>query len=87
MSSPSSPQICVRVEYRGRVQGVGFRWTVARIARNIAVTGTVRNCTDGSVELIAQGDRPVVMTLLSNITTAMQGYIEHSDVEELTDRK
>jgi acylphosphatase len=39
----------------GRVQGVGFRWFVEREAAQIGLTGWVRNCTDGDVEIMATG--------------------------------
>lgn len=39
----------------GRVQGVGFRWFVFREAQAIGVAGYVRNCSDGSVEVVAEG--------------------------------
>ncbi len=39
----------------GRVQGVGFRWFVEREAALIAVTGWVRNCDNGDVEVMATG--------------------------------
>jgi acylphosphatase len=49
-----------RVEIHGRVQGVGFRaWTVHR-ARQFGLRGTVRNLSDGSVEVDAAG-QPEVM--------------------------
>ena len=40
---------------RGHVQGVGFRWFVQRAAVSLGVAGWVRNCTDGSVEVLALG--------------------------------
>ena len=45
-----------RIVVTGRVQGVGFRWTAARLARASGITGTVRNRTDGAVEIRAFGD-------------------------------
>ena len=47
----------VTVLYSGRVQGVGFRFTVRQLACGYDVTGTVRNLPDGQVELVAEGAR------------------------------
>jgi acylphosphatase len=44
-----------QVYYEGRVQGVGFRFTVKQIARGYEVTGWVRNLPDGRVELQCSG--------------------------------
>ena len=45
------------VFYSGRVQGVGFRYTVKALTPGFEVTGTVRNLDDGRVEMIAEGER------------------------------
>ena len=45
----------VRVFYAGRVQGVGFRYTVKTLVTGFEVTGIIRNLSDGRVELIAEG--------------------------------
>ncbi|MFZ0311698.1 MAG: acylphosphatase [Candidatus Korobacteraceae bacterium] len=37
----------------GRVQGVGFRWFVEREAAQLGITGWVRNCENGDVEVMA----------------------------------
>ncbi len=39
----------------GRVQGVGFRWFVEREAAQLGITGWVRNCENGDVEVLATG--------------------------------
>ena len=52
----------------GRVQGVGFRYTVVRIAKRYAVAGTVRNLRAGErVEIDAQGEADVVDAFVRNI--------------------
>jgi acylphosphatase len=45
-----------RYTVRGRVQGVGFRAFVARVARTAGVRGAARNEDDGSVIAVAEGD-------------------------------
>ena len=40
----------------GRVQGVGFRYFTWKEAERIGIKGTVRNCVDGSVEIVAEGN-------------------------------
>lgn len=47
----------MQVFYSGRVQGVGFRYTVKGVATGFEITGTVRNLADGRVELLAEGSK------------------------------
>ena len=44
----------------GRVQGVGFRWWCLRTATRLHLRGTVRNRSDGSVEIRAAGIQPAL---------------------------
>ena len=39
----------------GQVQGVGFRWFVARHARTLGLNGYARNLPDGRVEVVVNG--------------------------------
>jgi acylphosphatase len=44
-----------RFQIHGKVQGVGFRWWTWTQAQRLGVTGSVRNRSDGSVEVLACG--------------------------------
>ena len=45
----------IRILARGKVQGVYYRQSACLAAQQMGVTGWVKNCADGSVELIATG--------------------------------
>jgi acylphosphatase len=63
--------------FTGRVQGVGFRATAVAIARRHAVTGSVRNLANGTVELEAQGERAAVDAFLADVADHFAGCIDH----------
>lgn len=52
-----------RARIVGRVQGVGFRWWTFDQARALGLRGTVRNCSDGSVEVDAEGSMGAIEEL------------------------
>lgn len=61
MNERQNYRLHVRVE--GQVQGVGFRYFVMGEAGNLGLTGWVRNRFDGSVEVIAEGERDKLIQL------------------------
>ncbi len=63
------------VYFRGRVQGVGFRWTVQRIASRFEVVGYVKNLPDGRVQLVTEGDEQELQSFVDAIQSEMRHYI------------
>jgi len=70
------------VYYSGRVQGVGFRYTVMRLAEKQAVTGFVRNLRDGRVEVLVEGEESIVNAFIAEIDRVMDRYIEDRSVTD-----
>lgn len=60
-----SPTVTKRLRMFGRVQGVGFRFYMERKARELNVTGWVRNRRDGSVEAVVQGAPETVDAMIA----------------------
>ena len=60
---------CEYVVIAGRVQGVGFRYWVAREAEARGVTGWVCNLADGRVEAVFCGSREVLKGMLACVQT------------------
>jgi acylphosphatase len=67
MTSAEKPTETRRFVVRGRVQGVGFRWFVEREAHMLGIAGWVRNNSDGSVEVLAQGTTDQLAGLRSRL--------------------
>lgn len=57
-------QSAAHIIVRGRVQGVFFRASAREVAVRLGLTGWVRNCSDGSVEIHAQGERKSLDTFI-----------------------
>lgn len=68
-----------QIIYLGRVQGVGFRATVAGAARHFAVTGWVRNEPDGSVRLVAEGEADEIERFLAEVALRLGMFIRATD--------
>lgn len=72
------------ITLEGRVQGVGMRWTVDKIAHKFEVTGYVRNLYNGFVEIVAQGDEQEIEIFLDYIKQNAPGRITKCIVTDLT---
>ena len=70
------------VYYSGRVQGVGFRATVADIARSYPVTGWVRNLPDGRVQVHVEGTAEAVESFLTAVRQQWGGHIHAEHIED-----
>lgn len=71
----------LEVRFRGHVQGVGFRFTAAYIARDFDLDGFVRNLPDGSVEMVAEGARSELEQFVTRILhSQMRDFIQQKDL-------
>lgn len=57
--------VCKHLVIRGRVQGVGFRYAMVRKARELGVTGWVRNRPSGEVEATVAGSPEAVEAMIA----------------------
>jgi len=55
--------VTTRFQVFGMVQGVGFRWFVARHARSLGLHGYARNLPNGSVEVMVDGPEDAIPAL------------------------
>ncbi len=73
-----------QVFYEGRVQGVGFRYTVRAIAKGFDVTGWVKNLIDGRVELQAGGDPEELRAFLTAVRESeLNSHIKSVEEHEI----
>lgn len=70
------------IQFYGRVQGVGFRYYSTYKAQSLGLTGWVRNCDDGSVEMEVQGEPDIIDQLI--LFLHQQRFIR---IEEMDERK
>jgi acylphosphatase len=69
----------IHVFYSGRVQGVGFRFTVEDVALSLGLVGWVKNLRDGTVEVVAEAEETALKKFLEKIKEFFSSYIR--DVE------
>lgn len=69
----------------GRVQGVGFRYYVVTEAAGLGLTGWVRNRRDGSVEVVAEGERGKLTVLVQSLERGSRSSIVNDVFTEWLD--
>ncbi len=67
----------------GYVQGVGFRFRAYRAAESRGITGWVRNCDDGTVEMEAEGIKEDLDDMLTILEKNKWALIESVRVREI----
>ena len=68
-----------RLIYHGRVQGVGFRYTVRPIARRHPVIGWVKNLPEGTVELVVEAEVAEMAGFLEEVAGRFEGQVDSVD--------
>ncbi|MDB4473374.1 acylphosphatase [Opitutaceae bacterium] len=71
----SSNIIHETVHFSGRVQGVGFRYSVLQVAKEYDVCGFVQNLTDGRVLAEVSGLGEEIAEFVAAIEERMEGYV------------
>lgn len=72
----------VEILVSGRVQRVGFRACIRRIAMNIGVCGEVMNLPDGKVRIVATADPPLLDKFISMLYGCTRVVIRDLQVHE-----
>lgn len=73
-----------RLFYTGRVQGVGFRYSVKQLGAGFEISGTVRNLPDGRVELVVQGDNTEIEGMLEAVMNShLKGFIREIEAHDI----
>ena len=75
-------QVARKFSIRGEVQGVGYRFFAQRAAARHQVVGYVRNCSDGTVEALAEGSPNSVEAFKHDLVTGPQWAVV-DQVEEI----
>ena len=53
--------------FKGRVQGVFFRDYTSRFSQELGLTGWVRNCRDGSVQAVFEGEKADIQEVIRRL--------------------
>ncbi len=73
MTDPDNDLVRLQAMVQGHVQGVGFRMFTQQAAQALGLTGFVRNTYDGDVEVVAEGQRAALESLLNELRRGPRG--------------
>ena len=76
-------EMAKHIVFKGRVQGVGFRFTALRMASRYQLTGYVRNMPDGAVEMLAQGQAADIDDCISDIDESFADYVKETIINDV----
>lgn len=71
----------------GRVQGVGFRYSVFKKALELGLTGWVQNKADGTVEIEVEGKEENIEDLIKSIKSGFNRFIRVDHIEITTSKQ
>lgn len=69
--------------YSGRVQGIGFRYTLQDIANSQKVVGWVKNLDDARVEVMAEAEEDILNSFLQQVNQYFSQHIKDVNIEWL----
>jgi acylphosphatase len=75
--------VAMHIIFKGRVQGVGFRFTAHRMAHRHQLIGFVRNLPDGTVEMLAQGPARDIDDCMRDIKDYFGDYLRKAEIQEV----
>lgn len=75
----------VSMNVTGLVQGVGFRFMTKMVADKLNIVGTVKNESDGSVSIVACGEKGNLYQFINQIkqSPAPSGRVDHVKIDQL----
>jgi len=76
-------KVAKHIVFIGQVQGVGFRFIAHSVANRYGIAGFVRNCFDGTVEMLAQGAAEDIDACIGDIKESLVGCIRETRIEEV----
>ena len=74
----------VSLRIKGRVQGVGFRYFVLKVASKLGVNGIVRNCSNGDVYIEAECNSEVLIQFIDKCQEGtLRSIVEDIEITEI----